>query len=137
MSEFTINTLEDLSTFAKNFSKDLKPGDVVCMTGDLGAGKTALVKFIADVFSIKDLVQSPTFNILLQYKNDVMLINHFDLYRLENDQDLDDIGFFETLENGGITFIEWAEKFRDSMPDNAIWLRIEKLSESSRKLIML
>ena len=106
MKEITINNLEELEDFCKEFSVSLKPGNVVCLTGDLGAGKTAFVQAIAKAFDITDQVQSPTFNILLQYKNDKVVLNHFDLYRLEKPEELEDIGFYEAIENDSISFVE-------------------------------
>ena len=106
MREKTINNLEDLENFCKKFSKTLKAGNVVCLTGDLGAGKTTFVQCVSTALGIKDNVQSPTFNIQLQYKNDDIVINHFDLYRLEKPEELEDIGFYESLESEAITFIE-------------------------------
>lgn len=115
-----IINLEELEGFAKEFSDQLNPGDVVCLTGDLGAGKTTFVKYVCEALGIKDQVQSPTFNIQLQYKSNNATLNHFDLYRLEKTEDLEDIGFYEAIECEDITFIEWAEKFKDQMAEDAI-----------------
>ena len=115
-----IINLEELEGFAKEFSDQLNPGDVVCLTGDLGAGKTTFVKYVCEALGIKDQVQSPTFNIQLQYKNDKTIVNHFDLYRIEKPEDLEDIGFYEAIEDEAINFVEWAEKFKDQMPTDAI-----------------
>lgn len=101
-----INTLNELEKFCKDFSKTLKSGNVVCLTGDLGAGKTAFVQAIAKAFNITEQVQSPTFNILLQYTNNDVVINHFDLYRLERPEELEDIGFYEATEDNAFSFVE-------------------------------
>ena len=134
MDKVIVNTLNELDKFCKEFSKTLKPGNVVCLTGELGAGKTAFVQAIAKAFNITDQVQSPTFNILLQYKNNEILINHFDLYRLEKQEELEDIGFYEAIESDAFSFIEWAEKFREKMPEDAIWITINKNSSDNRTL---
>lgn len=120
MNVVEVNSLNELSSFAQDFIKDLHPGAVVCLSGGLGAGKTAFVQSVAKAFNITDQVQSPTFNILLQYKNDKISINHFDLYRLEKPEDLDDIGFYEAVESKAFSFVEWAEKFKDQMPEDSI-----------------
>ena len=89
---------------------------------------------IAKALGIQDGVQSPTFNLLLQYQNaEGILLNHFDLYRLESEDDLDNIGFYEIIEDDSFSFIEWAEKFPEAMPENALTLKIEKLDASTRK----
>lgn len=134
MKEITINNLKELESFCKDFSSTLKPGDVVCLTGDLGAGKTAFVQAVAKAFNIKEQVQSPTFNILLQYKNNEVVLNHFDLYRLEKSEELEDIGFYESIESDAMSFVEWAEKFKDQMPEYATWIKIKTISKTSRKL---
>ena len=120
MDKVIVNTLNELDEFCKGFCQSLKPGDVICLTGDLGAGKTAFVQSVAKAFNITDQVQSPTFNIFLQYKNDEVAINHFDLYRLEKAQELEDIGFYEAVESKAFSFVEWAEKFKDQMPEDSI-----------------
>ena len=120
MKEITINNLEELENFCEEFSTTLKPGNVICLTGDLGAGKTAFVQSICSALNIEEKVQSPTFNIQLRYRNDNVVLNHFDLYRLEKPEELEDIGFYEAIENDSISFVEWAEKFKDQMPEDAI-----------------
>ena len=124
MTKIHANNLEELQKIAEDFAKNLNPGDVVCMTGDLGAGKTTFTQFVAKKLGITEPVQSPTFNILLQHKSpEGLILNHFDLYRLENADELDDIAFYETIEDSNsISFIEWAEKFKDEMPESATWL---------------
>lgn len=106
MNEVNIENIKELKSFAKDFSNKLKPGSVICLSGDLGAGKTAFVQSICSALNIEEQVQSPTFNILLQYKNDEVAVNHFDLYRLENSEELEDIGFFESIETEAISFVE-------------------------------
>ena len=120
MNEVQVNNLDELKKFCKKFSKEINSGDVICLTGDLGAGKTTFVQCVCEALNINDNVTSPTFNIMLQYKNDEVILNHFDLYRLEKSDELEDIGFFEAIEGEAITFIEWAEKFKVQMPEDAI-----------------
>lgn len=137
MKEITINNLEELENFCEEFSKTLKPGNVICLTGDLGAGKTAFVQSICSALNIEEQVQSPTFNIQLRYSNDNVVLNHFDLYRLEKPEELEDIGFYEDIENDSISFVEWAEKFKNQMPEDAIWITIKTTGKTSRKITVL
>lgn len=135
MNEITIKNLDELKNFAIDFSSKLKSGNVICLKGSLGAGKTTFIKYICEAFKINESVASPTFNILLKYSNDKNInINHFDLYRLNSKNELEDINFYEEIESDSISFIEWAEKFEDEMPADAIWLTIEKLDETSLKI---
>jgi tRNA threonylcarbamoyladenosine biosynthesis protein TsaE len=93
----------------------LGSGDVVALTGDLGAGKTHLVQGVARGLGVDEPVSSPTFNILVVHPGRLPLY-HFDLYRLERAEELDDIGFAEMLEAGGVSLIEWGDKFPEELP---------------------
>jgi tRNA threonylcarbamoyladenosine biosynthesis protein TsaE len=102
----------------------LQSGDVVCLTGDLGAGKTHLSKGIAQGLGIVEAVTSPTYTILQVYQGRIDLY-HFDLYRLERPDQLEDIGFDECVYGHGVTLIEWADKFMEVMPQEYMKIRIE------------
>jgi tRNA threonylcarbamoyladenosine biosynthesis protein TsaE len=93
----------------------LAPNDVLALTGDLGAGKTALVKGVAAGLGVCGPVVSPTFNILLVHEGRLTLY-HFDLYRLDAEAQLVDVDFYATLEAGGASLIEWGERFPDALP---------------------
>ena len=90
--------------------------DVVVLSGDLGAGKTQFVQGVAAALGVRDQVTSPTFNILLQYPGGRLPLYHFDLYRLEDPDELEDIGYFETIDGDGASFVEWGEKFPSALP---------------------
>lgn len=108
-------------------------GDVIALTGGLGAGKTAFVQGLADGLGVTGHVPSPTFNILLVHRGSVPLY-HFDLYRLERADQLVDIDFYETLESDGVSAIEWADHFPDELPDDRLDVDIQVTGESSRVL---
>jgi tRNA threonylcarbamoyladenosine biosynthesis protein TsaE len=103
----------------------LVPDDVLSLSGDLGAGKTCLVQGIAIGLGAKGHVASPTFNILLVHHGRLTL-NHMDLYRLDRADQLEDIDFFATLESGGVTAIEWGDKFPRAMPDDRLEVAIRQ-----------
>ncbi len=96
----------------------LHEGDTIVLSGDLGAGKTQFVQGLALALGIRDAIVSPTFNILLAYQGtpDGLPLYHFDLYRLDDPEQLEDIGFYETIDGDSVSVIEWGEKFLDSMP---------------------
>lgn len=108
----------------------LQAGDVLALQGDLGAGKTHFVQGIAQGMGITAPVVSPTFTILNYYENNLPL-QHFDFYRLEEEYELDDLGFDEYLEDG-VTVIEWSEKFPDRIPADAALITIEKKGVTDR-----
>ena len=108
----------------------LKAGDVFALQGDLGAGKTHFVQGIAKGMGITDTVVSPTFTILNFYEH-ALPLQHFDFYRLEEEAELDNLGFDDYLP-GGVTVIEWSEKFPDRLPAGAAIIRIDKVSVTDR-----
>lgn len=130
-----VRTKSDAETLkaGETFSKTLKPGDVVALDGDLGAGKTVLVKGIAKGLGIADVIVSPTFTILREYEGALPLY-HFDVYRIGDPDELFEIGFQEYLDGDGICVIEWAEKVPELLPARAIGVRIEKTGSNTREI---
>ena len=102
----------------------LRDGSVFALHGDLGAGKTHFVQGIAEGMGITSVVASPTFTIMNYYENTIPL-QHFDFYRLEAEEELDDLGFDDYVQSG-VTVIEWAEKFPDRIPPLAAVISIVK-----------
>lgn len=109
----------------------LERGDVVALAGDLGAGKTHLVQGVARALGVDGAVTSPTFNILLVHPGTLPLY-HFDLYRLEDEAQLEDIDFYETLEADGVSFIEWGDRFPDALPADHLLVLIERTGQTGR-----
>ncbi len=105
----------------------LAAGDVLVLTGDLGAGKTQFTKGIARGMGITADVTSPTFTIEMVYEGGVMPLYHFDLYRLNDSSQLDDIGLFDAMESDGPTVIEWGEQFADDSGDERVDVFISRL----------
>lgn len=127
-----IKNLEDLKCFAKKLAPLLTEGDVISLIGDLGAGKTSLVQFIAKELEVEDYVTSPTFSIINIYEGKYEL-NHLDLYRLENEDELLQLDYESYFYPDGISFIEWAEKGGSYLPKEMIEICITKnLSDETR-----
>lgn len=104
----------------------LADGDAVLLSGDMGAGKTHFVKALLVALGYEGPVTSPTFNLMQVYDAPALTVLHFDLYRLESADQLDDIGFYEATDAAtpGAACIEWADSFPDDMPDDALCIRI-------------
>lgn len=111
-----------------------KPYDVIIMSGDLGAGKTQFSKGFAQGLGVDDDVTSPTFNILVEYVGDEWPMLHFDLYRLDDEEDLADIDFYGMLESGGICLVEWGNKFPAALPDEYLDVQILVNDDGARTL---
>lgn len=111
----------------------LKAGDVIAMYGGLGAGKTAFVRGLAEGMGIKSRVSSPTFTIVNEYPGEIPLF-HFDMYRLSDSDELFEIGWEDYLIRGGVCAVEWSENVSDAFYDDAITVKIDKISDDERKI---
>ena len=119
-----------------DLGQQAQAGDVYCLCGDLGTGKTAFAKGFAEGLAIQDDIVSPTFTIVHEYMGRLPLF-HFDVYRIPDGDALYDIGFDDYLYRNGVCLIEWANQLREDMPEDAIWIEIEKdlsLGENYRKI---
>lgn len=121
--------------FGKALGVLLQGGDIVLLSGDLGAGKTQLTKGIAAALGVKEAITSPTFNIMLEHEAEAgLLLRHFDLYRLEDESELDDIDYFGLLEDGSISVVEWGDKFPDAVPPDGLVIDFELRHDTVRAL---
>ncbi|WP_276876376.1 tRNA (adenosine(37)-N6)-threonylcarbamoyltransferase complex ATPase subunit type 1 TsaE [Anaerococcus hydrogenalis] len=133
-----INSLKEMEDFAFDFSKKLKKGQVINLIGDMGSGKTTFVSYICKYFGISN-TSSPTFAIVNIYdgkkQGEDFTIYHLDLYRFEDPDEILDIDF-ETYfyPENAITFLEWADKAEDYLPDDMIEVNIEKIDENTRDI---
>lgn len=109
----------------------LEPGDVLLLSGDLGAGKTQLTKGIALGLEVPEPVTSPTFNILLVHEGRLTL-NHFDLYRLDHAEQLEDIDYFGTIESDGVSVVEWGDRFTQAAPAAGIAIEFHIVDDEVR-----
>jgi len=103
----------------------LGKGDIVCLTGVLGTGKTALAKGIAAAMGVKGHVTSPTFTIVNEYEGRIP-VYHFDVYRISDPDEMFDIGFEEYIDGSGLVIIEWADLIKPILPGEYIWVYIQK-----------
>ena len=129
-------SVEGTKQLASTLAAYLHPGDVVVLTGDLGAGKTHFVQGVAEGLGIASLVTSPTFNILLEYREGKLPLYHFDLYRLNSADELEDTGYYETVESDGVAFIEWGEKFPEALPYGYLEICVLTTPEGDRRILM-
>jgi tRNA threonylcarbamoyladenosine biosynthesis protein TsaE len=128
--------VRETMAIGKTLGRHLSPGDVICLTGELGTGKTCLVKGLAEGLGIKgEIVTSPTFIIIREYKGSVPLY-HIDLYRIGVVEDIRDIGMEEVVFGSGVTAIEWAERIRDRLPDERIDITLKWVDEKTRDIEM-
>ena len=122
---------------AKEFSKTLKPNDIILMYGDLGAGKTCFAGGILEGLGFLEGASSPTFTIVNEYPSNPP-VNHFDLYRIKNADELFEIGFCEYLESGRICLIEWPDRAKEILSDyNVIKVEISQTDNEDERIIRI
>ena len=123
--EFESNSYEETQKFAEEFSKTLKAGDVLCMYGDLGVGKTAFVQGLAKGLGIDVPITSPTFTIVNEYSGRLPLY-HFDVCRIAGSDEMYEIGYEEYVYGDGVSVIEWPQLIDDILPENRYDVTISK-----------
>ena len=128
--------LDETKKLASNFASEIKGGEVVLLSGDLGAGKTTFTKFVFESLGVNEVVNSPTFAILKSYDGKFKL-HHFDTYRITLEEAIES-GFDEIFqEKDSVIFVEWSENISQLLPEKTIKVNIKYLSENEREFEIL
>lgn len=135
---FKASNIAETESVAAEIAKKLENGGFLALYGGMGAGKTTFVRGLVKALCPEclDLVHSPTFAIVNEYCGEKISIFHFDLYRLTDEDDLYSTGFYDYIEQGALVITEWTELFEDSVPEGAIKLKIETVSETERRFTL-
>ena len=135
MSEETLSTgsADETRTAGERLARTLGPGDVVALTGDLGAGKTCFVQGLARGLGATAWATSPTFVLINEYRADLP-IHHVDAYRVGNAAEMIDVGLLELIDGDGVTVIEWADKVLALLPDRTIHVAIDGVGDEPRTI---
>ena len=128
---FRTGSREETIALGERLGHALAAGDVLVLTGDLGAGKTQLTKGIAAGMGVTDDVTSPTFTIEMVYEGAEMPLYHFDLYRLDDPDQLEDTGIFDVLGVDGVCSIEWGEQFAEEIGDARVDVFVTRLDDEA------
>lgn len=120
---------EDTFNIGKSLAEKSEKGQVYCLYGDLGTGKTVFSQGFARGLGIDEVVCSPTFTILKEYHEGRIPFYHFDVYRIGNEDEMDEIGYYDIIDGDGICLIEWAELIKDILPNDCIEVTITKDTE--------
>jgi tRNA threonylcarbamoyladenosine biosynthesis protein TsaE len=140
MLEFIINNVEDTLKLGKELGSRVKAGDIICLTGDLGAGKTHFSKGIALGLGIEEHITSPTFTIVNEYESGRLKLYHFDVYRVNDPDEISAIGFDEYIFDKGVSIIEWSNYIEELIPSEYLSINITKLpmeGENFRKIVII
>ncbi len=137
MKEFIIESIEELKKPAKYIIDRLSEKPIVAFYGEMGVGKTTFIKVIGELMGVEDYINSPTFAIVNEYSDkNRNPVYHFDLYRIEDSQELSDIGFDDYLDSKYPCLIEWPTKAEELIPDERINILIEEIDSEKRKILI-
>ena len=136
--EIKIQSLEHINEAAREFIAAMGDNTVFALYGKMGAGKTTFIKALCQELCVEDVVTSPTFAVINEYRSDIAgeLIYHFDFYRIKKLEEVYDMGYEDYFYSGALCFIEWPELVEELLPGNTIKVTIEELEDGSRKLTM-
>ncbi|HET7872418.1 MAG TPA: tRNA (adenosine(37)-N6)-threonylcarbamoyltransferase complex ATPase subunit type 1 TsaE [Terriglobales bacterium] len=138
MKTFTSHSAEETTDLGRQIAAELKPGSIVLLRGDLGAGKTTMVKGIAEGFNAADAgdVTSPTFTLIHEYRGPEITLYHIDLYRIDTQRELDTLALDDLMDPKHILLIEWGEKFERFVKERDIEIAIEHLGGDERRVFL-
>lgn len=131
--DFISDSLQATDDIARQIASQIKPGDIIAFSGDIGVGKTTLTRSIVKYLGSYDFVSSPTFSLINNYKakNNIF---HFDMYRITNEDELYSTGFFDYIDGNNILIIEWFENIKSFFNNNVINIKLTYIDENSRKI---
>lgn len=135
--EYRSNSPGETEALGAALAKLLWPGAVVAFTGDLGAGKTAFVRGMAQGLGVAGRVTSPTFTIVNEYEGGRLPLFHFDLYRLASSDELFEIGWEDYLRRGGVCAVEWSENAADALEGDAVRVDLRRGAEDGQRVITI
>lgn len=132
--EIKIDSLDRIHEAARTFINNMDEHTVFAMYGKMGAGKTTFTKAICEELGVEDVINSPTFAIVNEYRSDTTgeLIYHFDFYRIKKLEEVYDMGYEDYFYSGALCFIEWPELVEELLPENAVKVTIEENEDGSR-----
>lgn len=137
MKKVVCKSVRETMELARGIGKHARAGDIICLKGDLGAGKTHFVKGFVTAFGIEPaVVSSPTFSIINEYEGELS-VYHFDCYRLKSAKEALEIGAEEYLYGDGVSIIEWPGRIKPILPNNVKWIGITSINSTTRQFTFI
>lgn len=136
MQKFLSKSPEDTEKIGEELGRQINEGCVIAYRGGLGMGKTCFTRGLAKGLGSYDTVTSPTFALINEYPSGRIPLYHFDMYRVSGWEDLYSTGFFDYIDEGGVIAAEWSENIESALPDNTIYVTINKLDDNTREIII-
>lgn len=137
MLKIFVKDEKEAEALGMELAKKLGPGSIVALTGNLGAGKTTFAKAIAKGLGVTDLVTSPTFNLIHEHESGRLPFYHFDVYRLESPDELQELGYEEYFCGDGVCVVEWADLIENYIPKDAIRVNISYGENENERVIQI
>ena len=136
--EINIQSLDQIQEAARQFVDAMGDNTVFAFYGKMGAGKTTFIKAVCEVLGVSDVITSPTFAIVNEYRSDLAgeLIYHFDFYRIKKLEEVYDMGYEDYFYSGAVCFIEWPELVEELLPGNTVKVTIEETENGARRLTL-
>lgn len=136
--EINIQSLDQIQEAARQFVEAMGDNTVFAFYGKMGAGKTTFIKAVCEVLGVSDVITSPTFAIVNEYRSDLAgeLIYHFDFYRIKKLEEVYDMGYEDYFYSGAMCFIEWPELVEELLPGNTVKVTIEEVENGARRLTL-
>ena len=131
---FMLKNEEDTMALGRSIAEKLKAGDVLALRGDLGTGKTFLTRAIAQGLGVPSRISSPTFTIVQEHEGGRLPLYHFDVYRVSDEDELFEIGFYEYFKKGGVCVIEWADLIEDMLPEGTVFIDLARGEEENERI---
>lgn len=135
--EIKINSLEDTRRFARCLAEFLTPGMVLCLSGDLGAGKTTFTQALAGALGVDEPVTSPSFTIVHEYHSGRFPLYHMDVYRVEAADELEDFGFDDYFAGTALVVVEWGERVAELLPEHRIRMSLHRGNKEEARVIRI
>lgn len=136
MASFITNSPRETEEVAEKLAHALKGGEIIAFEGPMGMGKTCFTRGLAKGLGFNGQVNSPTFALVNEYVGGRLPLFHFDMYRIENWEDLYSCGYFDYLQKGGVLAVEWSENIKNALEENVITVVINNLGEQTREIII-
>ena len=138
MTKEILKNLDETRRFGQELASYLTPNTIIALTGDLGAGKTTLSKAIAQGLGVTETLTSPTFTIVCEYDTGRLPLYHFDVYRVNDSEELFEIGFEDYLHRGGVCLIEWANLLEEGLlPEGIITINLEYGDSEDERILTI
>lgn len=126
LRQWESNSVEDTFEIGRRLASKSKAGDVYCLDGELGTGKTVFAQGFGAGLDIEEPINSPTFTILKEYHDGRLPLYHFDVYRIGSEDEMDEIGYYDAIDGDGVCLIEWSQLIQDILPEKYYRITIEK-----------